>query len=355
MHRQFFTVFFPADKSDRCCVFSFSTAVVVARRFQRSAPGRLRWPKEASSASGHSELPRRERVVGVFENTSGMPVGEVGEGRRGFLGFGRRAGRSMPLNPLSALRLKSEEPDKEDRSTDRFLQAVQRLNGKRRSRDERLTLQLTAEQQHDIVNRYAQTRWYGFFWYPVRNVTERQFKWWRRFAHFGLLIIILLGLALALGLYYREMGTVLLLDPEDRHDYQKIVLGMRFSEIYHLAMDVLRKEDPLEALPAPARYHLILNAAREKGWHRIDWALEARTRYPRSPIEDMDFIHLFYWGVMYIGSVITGSGELFSDRFDDVAEVRETHRRCEMEVGFFDHSPEPAAPISGGEKGKRSL
>ncbi|KEG09077.1 hypothetical protein DQ04_05861000, partial [Trypanosoma grayi] len=258
--------------------------VVVARRFQRSAPGRVRLQKEGlqsstasstSSSSGTaSTLQQQQRDTGtrVFLNTTGMPVGGVEEGRRGFLGFGRRAGRAMPLNPLLALRPKNEEPD-EDRITARFLQAVQQLNGKRRRRNESLTLQLTEEQRHDIVNRYAQTRWYGFLWRPARNVTERQFKWWRRFAHLALLVVVLFGLGTALLLYYREVETVLQLSPEDRRDYQHIVTGMRFSEIYNLAMEVLRKEDPLEALPMPARYHLLLEAARARGWHTMDWEL----------------------------------------------------------------------------------
>ncbi|EAN93230.1 hypothetical protein C3747_228g16 [Trypanosoma cruzi] len=331
-------------------------AEFLARRFQRSPPGRLRLPKEhsannsyTSGSSGSSSSLRRRYDVGVFENTSGMPIGEVEEGRRGFLGFGRRAGRTMPVNPLSVLRSR-EMDSREDRSTSLFLQAVQMLSGKRRSRDVRLTLQLTPEQQQDIVNRYARTRWYGFIWYPFRNVTERQFKWWRRFAHFALLIVALFGLAVALVLYYREVEAVLRLSPEDRYDYQKMVTGMRYSEIYRLSMEVFQKEDPLEALPAPARYHLLIEAARKKGWHRVDWELESRTRYPRSSLEDMDFIHLFYWSIMYIGSLVTGGGELFSDRFGDLMEVQETQRRREMEANFVEHGPEPPE-IRIGEKG----
>ncbi|RNE94973.1 uncharacterized protein Tco025E_10260 [Trypanosoma conorhini] len=328
----------------------------LARRFQRSAPGRVRLPKEpstydsrASTAPRSSPPSQRGYGAGVFENSSGMPVGEVEEGRRGFLGFGRRAGRTMPVNPLSVLRPQNGEAT-EDRSTSRFLQAVQMLKGKRRSREERLTLQFTPEQQHDIVNRYAKTRWYGWIWKPFSGVTERQFKWWRRFAHFALLIVALSGMSLALLLYYHEVKAVLLLSPQDRHDYQKLVTGMRYSEIYRLAMEVLQKEDPLEALPAPARYHLLLEAARAKGWHQIDWELEARTRYPRSPLEEMDLIHLFYWAIMYVGSAVTGGGELFTDRFGNLMEVREAQRRRDMEANFVEHGPEPPAPRSSDRK-----
>ncbi|EAN92221.1 hypothetical protein C3747_2g672 [Trypanosoma cruzi] len=343
------------------CLFAYPfIAEFLARRFQRSPPGRLRLPKEqttnnsyTSGSSGSSSSLQRKYDVGVFENTSGMPIGEVEEGRRGFLGFGRRAGRTMPVNPLSVLRSR-ETDSKEDRSTSLFLQAVRMLSGKRRSRDVRLTLQLTPEQQQDIVNRYARTRWYSFIWYPFRNVTERQFKWWRRFAHFTLLIVALFGLAVALALYYREVETVLRLSPEDRRDYQKMVTGMRYSEIYRLSMEVFQKEDPLEALPAPARYHLLIEAARKKGWHRVDWELESRTRYPRSSLEEMDFIHLFYWSIMYIGSLVTGGGELFSDRFGDLMEVQETHRRREMEANFVEHGPEPPAICIGEKEGGKS-
>ncbi|ESL11171.1 hypothetical protein TRSC58_01088 [Trypanosoma rangeli SC58] len=341
------------------CICLFIQPFVVespARRFQRSAPGWVRLPKESSTNGSHASASLESssglqygRSAGVFENTSGMPVGEVEEGRRGFLGFGRRAGRTMPLNPLAVLRPQSGAAT-EDRSTSRFLQAVQMLNGKRRSRNERLTLQFTPEQQHDIVNRYAKTRWYGWIWHPARGVTERQFKWWRRFAHLALLIVTMSGLGLALVLYYHEVKTVLLLSPQDRHDYQKIVTGMRFSEIYGLAMEVLRKEDPLEALPAPARYHLLLEAARAKGWHQIDWEVEARTRYPRSPLEEMDFVHLSYWAIMYIGSVVTGGGELFTDRFGNLMEVQGAQRRRDMEANFVQHGPEPPTPCPSDEK-----
>ncbi|EAN78646.1 hypothetical protein, conserved [Trypanosoma brucei brucei TREU927] len=316
--------------------------IFLAWRGHRTAPGRLRLPKREETHVPPTTSPGRTTVAAanVFLNTTGMPVGEVEEGRRGFLGFGKVAGRAMPLNPLAVLRPQKTDA-KEDRSTARFLKAVELLNGKRRSRKEGITMQMTAEQQHDIVNRYAQTRWYGFMWYPFRNVTERQFKWWRRIAHLALIIVGLTGVVLALVMYYREVETVLLLSPEDRSDYQKIVTGMRFSEIYRLSMEVLGKEDPLEALPSPARYHLILEAAREKGWHKIDWELEGRTRYPRSAVEDLDFIHIIYWAVMYIGSAVTGGGELFSDRFGDLIEVRQAQKLRDAEASFVEQGSEP--------------
>ncbi|KAH9589260.1 hypothetical protein LSM04_005181 [Trypanosoma melophagium] len=327
-----------SNSCNSCSSLLLPVTIVISYRFERLPSGRVRLPRKESNVSSPFSSSLRGANEKVFVNTTGMPVGEVEEGRRGFLGFGSRAGRKMPLNPLAALNPEIRDPS-EDRSTSRFLLALKRLNGKRRSREQKMTLQLSPEQKHDIVNRYAQTRWYGFLWYPARNITERQFKWWRRFAHLALLVLILLGLFIALMLYYREVETVLLLSPEDRRDYQHIVSGMRYSEIYHLAMDILQKEDPLEALPAPARYHLILEAAREKGWHQIDWELESRTRYPDSPLESMDFIHMFYWGVMYIGSALTGGGELFSDRFGNLIDIQREYKRREMEESFVEHGP----------------
>ncbi|ORC92732.1 uncharacterized protein TM35_000034850 [Trypanosoma theileri] len=348
----FIALFLTPSCCSRSSLLLLPVTMVIPRRFERLPSGRVRLPRKESSLSSTSSSSSSEHgsTGKVFVNTTGMPVGEVEEGRRGFLGFGSRAGRKMPLNPLAALNPEIRDPS-EDRSTSRFLLALQQLNGKRRSREQKMTLQLSAEQKHDIVNRYAQTRWYGFLWYPARNITERQFKWWRRFAHLALIVLMLFGLFIALLLYYREMETVLLLSPEDRRDYQHIVSGMRYSEIYHLAMDVLQKEDPLEALPAPARYHLILEAAREKGWHQIDWELEARTRYPYSPLDEMDFIHMFYWGVIYIGSVLTGGGELFSDRFGNLMDVKGEYRRREMEESFVEHGPMLSSSHKSEERG----
>ncbi|KAG8346688.1 hypothetical protein ERJ75_000931900 [Trypanosoma vivax] len=326
-----------------------STSMVSGSCSQRCFSARSRATGKDTQGSLSSSAHGRESVT--FLNTTGMPVGEVMEGRRGFLGFGRHQGRTMPLNPLATLRPHNVD-EHEERCTAHFLQAVEKLHGKRRRRAEGLTLQLTAEQQHDIVNRYAKTRWFGILWHPFRNVTERQFKWWRRIAHLFLLIVTLLGFAVTMLLYYREMEAVLQLSPEDRRDYEHIVTGMRFSEIYSLSMEVLKREDPLEALPAPARYRLLLEAARAKGWHQIDWALEARTRYPRSPLEDMDFIHLFYWSVMYTGLAVTGGGELFSDRFGDLVQVRGLRKKEEVEASFVEVSAEP--PVANTSQSHRA-
>nr|CCC94301.1 conserved hypothetical protein [Trypanosoma congolense IL3000] len=329
-----------ASRDGHHSTFLVLPPVVTARRAQRSAPGRVRFAKEAHVVSTATPQQSPRAGANIFVNQTGMPVGEVEEGRRGFLGIGKRSGRTMPLNPLSALRPQNVEST-EERSSAYFLKAIEKLKGKNKSRKEAFAMKLTIEQQQEIVNHYARTRWYGFLWHPFRNITERQFKWWRRITHFLLMIVSICGVVVALVLYYREVEAVLQLSPEDRRDYQHIVTGMRFSEIYRLSMEVLRKEDPLEALPAPARYRLVLDAARKKGWHKVDWELEGRTRYPRSPLEDMDLIHLSYWAVMYIGAVVTGGGELFSERFGNLMEVERKQKLRDVEASFVHQEVQP--------------
>ncbi|RNF05341.1 hypothetical protein TraAM80_04651 [Trypanosoma rangeli] len=131
----------PFIAHNNCICLSIQPFVVesLARRFQRFAPGWVRLSKESSTNGSHASTSLESSPglqcgcsVGVFENSSGMPVSDVEEGRRGFLGFGRRAGRTMPLNPLAVLRPQSGKAT-EDRRTIRFLKAVQMLNGKRRA------------------------------------------------------------------------------------------------------------------------------------------------------------------------------------------------------------------------------
>ncbi|CCW64929.1 unnamed protein product [Phytomonas sp. EM1] len=261
----------------------------------------------------------------------------------------RYSRRKMPFNPLHQIHKwgdLTESGDPANRGTKRFLLAIEEMFGRSKKRSEKMTVHLSEDQRHEIVARYASTRWWGRLYYPFRNISDRQIKWSRRISRVLMMVILIFVSIIIFVLYFQEVRVVGLLSPEDRRDYIHIVNGMRLSEVYKLADEVLAKEDPLMALPAEERCHLFLEAAREKNWHLIDWEVEARSRYPRSALDDFDLVHLTYWLCMTVGSTLTGSSTYFTDSFG----LAERTKRQEAELSSLEFDPK-ALP----EKKKRGF
>lgn len=204
------------------------------------------------------------------------------------------------------------------RSTTRFLQAAKALHGKKKGEQLAFTALLSDEQKLAIVNKEIESKWWARFWYrPFRNVTDHRLRSTKRILH-TLLFVFCVAFCLSSVYFYRaEMRLIESLTPEDKADYIYLIVNMRYSDVWNMAMEVLNKEDPLEALPAPVRYHLALEEARRRGWtSTVDWKVEQRVLHPLSAVEEGDFVHIFFWAIMYIGSIASGGGSsIFTSRF----------------------------------------
>ncbi|CAJ1022216.1 hypothetical protein Q4I32_002885 [Leishmania shawi] len=225
--------------------------------------------------------------------------------------------------------------DPEARAAQRLLEAINALAQRNSRRRKPMTVQLSHDQRQDIVNRYASTRWYARLYAPFRSLTERQVRWGIRICNVVLAIFVSGFMVVMVGGYFKEMDAVAQLSPEDQRDYTYMVRGMRYSDIYKLGTEVLKKEDPLEALPPVVRLHLVIEACRRKKWHELDWDVELRKMHPRSPLEELDYLHCLYWVILQIGTVIGGGGAMFSDRVLDLREVRQGNETSAKERERF--------------------
>lgn len=269
----------------------------------------------------------------------------------GFLNFlkgGEKGRKSQPVNPLHFLnswrgRSKYEQ---DIRSTQRLLDAIAGLQQKNKRRRDPITVQLSDEQKREMVNSYAGQRWYWWVYYPCRNVTDRQLKWWARWSKLGLAVLVCACYGLLLYLYYCEMDVFVALSPEDQRDYIYFVLNMRYSDFYKAGKAVLDRDDPLVALPPAVRCHMAIEACREKGWDKVDWGVENRRLHPHSALEEGDYIHLLFWAMMYLGSAISGGGVIFSDRVMDVSESYRGAKEREEERDRFVEAEPTALPVS---------
>ncbi|EPY28533.1 hypothetical protein STCU_01063 [Strigomonas culicis] len=225
--------------------------------------------------------------------------------------------------------------DPRRRSTIRLLNAIQQLQGKNRRRDARTTIQLTEEQQLEVAAQFAATRWYGRVYHPFRNITAFQLKLAYRGSMALLLVLAIAAVTLACYLYYGEVDGLLQLDRQDRLDYVYMVKGMRYSDIYRLLAEVRAREDPTGVLPPPALLHLMLEEARARGWHTMDWEVEVHKMHPRSPLEEMDWIHLTYWSVMLIGKLWSGGNTFFAEDFTQLVKSRVAGMRERANAGSF--------------------
>lgn len=203
------------------------------------------------------------------------------------------------------------------RSTSRFLQAAKALHGKKKGERVAFTALLSDEQKLAIVNKEIESKWWARFWYrPFRHVTDHRIRTTKRILHVFLFVFSVTFFLASVYLYREEMKILESLAPQDKADYIYLITNMRFSDVWHMAMEVLNKEDPLEALPPAARYHLAMEEARKRGWtSTVDWEVEQRVLHPNSALEEGDYLHVFYWVMMYIGSIASGGGSVFTTRF----------------------------------------
>lgn len=196
-----------------------------------------------------------------------------------------------------------------------MLQAVKKLKNNPDN------LQLSEDQQQHIINAYAATKWYARYWRPFSKVNYIVMRRWQWVAG-GILIVCLLGMMLmSVKLYRQELFLFQDLTPEEQQAYLVMVMGMRYSEMFWHTWKVLKDEDPMEALPASKRFQIGVRSMMKLGWHKIDWELESRERYPKSAWREFDAVHLMYWLVMYFGRSLTGSGTFFTAQVGDLEWV----------------------------------
>lgn len=286
----------------------------------RPAPQRPPWwlwrgqKVEKSEEQPLNPLHRLEKFswIGLFGGDTPMEKDSddsVSDGRRTdkkrFSLFSAKKSSASPL-----------EQDMSTRSTTRFLQAAKALHGRKKGERIAFSALLSEEQKLEIVNREIESKWWARFWYkPFRNISEHRLRSTKRWLHVVLTIVLLSAFGIVMFLYYKEILLIDSLSPEDKVDYIYLVRNMRYSDFLNMAMEVLQKEDPLEALPPPARYHVALEEARRRGLtSEVDWESLHRERHPASAFEEFDFVHVFYWFVMYLGNLFYGGGGLFSSR-----------------------------------------
>ncbi|KPI86843.1 hypothetical protein ABL78_4079 [Leptomonas seymouri] len=318
----------------------------------RSARRRARYASAAPDAfashsyASASAAPAEEGEAASSSSGAGMTKPSTGFWN--FLKGGSKGRRSQPLNPLMYLErshaMSQYNPDA--RAAQRLIDAVNGLRRRNSRRQDPMTIQLSEEEKQAIVNRYASTRWYGPLYRPFEKITERQIRWALRISHIVLLLLLVGFLVVVMLAFMREMDTVAKLSPEDQQDYAYMVQGMRYSDIYKAGKAVLDRDDPLEALPPEVRLHMAIEACRDRGWHKIDWAVELRTMHAKSAWEDGDFTHLFYWMVMQVGRAMSGGGGLFNDRILDVQRVREDGTESPQERDRFVEMEPTAMPIT---------
>lgn len=275
----------------------------------------------AASSSSSSPSEKAEYFEPQLKNTV---VGKPEENRRGFLWWGR--GRSMPLNPLLVL-------DKvDDKSTKKVLHAVETLKRKPDS------MQLTEEQQLQVVNAFAETKWYAPLWRPLGKLNYKRVRRWGYLCQAGFVLCLIGTATAALFLYRDEVLAFQHLEEAEQMAYLKIVLGMRYSEIHKLSAAFLKDADPLEVLPIGVRLQLTVREMMKRGWHEIDWESEKRTRYPKGPLESFDVVHIAFWAVMYWGRLCNGTLAFYPAVFGDV-EMRMMEEKSKRDAELRNTTP----------------
>ncbi|KAG5507669.1 hypothetical protein JKF63_06618 [Porcisia hertigi] len=272
-----------------------------------------------AAATSASSIPTSQKSSFTTE-----PLTRPSDGIWGFIKGGSKGRKTQPLNPLMYLekwRDKSKH-DPEARAAQRLLAAINGLKKRNSRRRGPMTIQLSDDQRQELVNRYVSTRWYAQLYAPFEGLTERRLRWGIRFSNVALVLLVSCFIVVILLSYFKEMDAVAQLSPEDQRDYAYMVRGMRYSDIYKLGAEVLKKEDPLEALPPAVRLHIVIEACRQKKWHELDWDVELRKMHPASPLEEFDYLHCLYWTMLQVGAVTGGGGTIFSDRVLDLREVR---------------------------------
>lgn len=209
-------------------------------------------------------------------------------------------------------------------------------------------IRLSEAEQRIILNRYVENKWYGHIFQRFNNIPLYRIRIARNTAATlgGVFIVLIIGMFCYL--YYKEMECVLMMSDEDRRDYVFMVMSMRYSDIVRVGMARVNTEDPLGALPDPARMHIVVEACREKGWHTTDWERELRVMHPLTAIEECDYEHIIYWMMMYVGKFLSFSGSYFSDQFYNLSERRDQERKREQREEFTQ-----AEPIALPEKKSR--
>lgn len=310
------------------------SAISETRRYRKTT-GRVK-ERELSRMAEEAARKKKEEY---FMRTTSAAVGKPEEGQRGFLGIGR-VGRSQPLNPQLVMN-KVDDP-----SSTKLLAAMKLMK-----RDKDTSVHISDEMQEHIADAYARTRWYAPLWRTLQKISPAQAKRWRRISQAVIFVVLIANSCILLLLYYQELRTVYSLSDDVRDAYIKIVLGMRYSEVFAFINNFRENSDPKGVLPPETLVELATREMMKLGWHTVDWKLEQRTRYKKSAWEDYDIAHLFYWLVMGFGSTISGSSDYFSDPFiyggilSGVAEERRNRTMSAAMDSSEQHGPLQRPPV----------
>jgi thiosulfate reductase cytochrome b subunit len=302
---------------------SFSISpLVIARRWRRPT---------GKTGERAEEREIESTKVEVFEHTTSAAVGRPDEGQRGYFGLGKK-GRSMPLNPLLVLNKVS------DPATKKVLLAVRKLKNNPE------TMQLSENEQQHVVNAFASTKWYSRLWSPMQSLNYKSLRRWNYFCAF-IFTICFIGIFMCIIVLYRnELVAFQCLSEEEQAAYHAIVMHVRYSEIHHFAVKVLKDSDPFQILPHEARLQLVVTEMMKAGWHMRDWTEFRREQYKTTPWKDKDWIHMAFWAIMYFGRSCTGSSTFYTASFGDVEErVRANKNKAADDMrSHVVHGPQPS-------------
>ena len=314
-------------------VFGHSTHFLFTQARFRSAA--QRWREErVPKREVPGELPNRPakeedlyEIVGVrsqrdasqipigFATSSGIAADAANTKKTGFL----------KVNPLLILK------KVDDKKGTKMVEALKKVKGKVD------LVTLTDSQQRDIVNAFAETKWYGIFWRPFRNVNYQQAKRYYYLANVGLVVSIIVLFATAMQVYQTEIGIFLELTPEEQLDYQHIVMHVPMGRIKAVGDEALALIDPDEQLPIVDRGRILLDALRKKGWHEREWDDDASREFPPW-YEDYDYIHALFWASMWIGSVCTAGGAYYSSNYGSLSQEAKKAKYERSKSAFIESS-----------------
>ena len=247
----------------------------------------------------------------------------------------------LKANPLLILRKVEEDKG------GKIVKAIKKLQGKPDS------MQLTEEQQSDLVNAYAETKWFAVFWRPFANVNYTRARRYRLMANIGLTLCIVITITLMFLVSYSELLTFCELEEWEQAEYRHIILHVPIGVIKAMGDELLKQYDPNETLTLVERARLTLAEMRRLGWHTMDWEVEAPRQF-KPWYETWDYVHCFFWASMWVGSMAAGGGAYYSSKNtfgrieQQATQRREEARRREASAGFVGSVVVPSAAAAAG-------
>jgi hypothetical protein len=165
---------------------------------------------------------------------------------------------------------------------------------------------MTDDQVNKFADAYVSTKWYSFVWRTLRRFDLVRLKRYQFVAQFFAAFFFSGMLFVVYYVYFNEVNLFLQLEKRDQDDYRKVIYGIRMSELRDIGNEFFEKHDPLHVMSEKERATMLIEELRKRGYVDKDWELEKRKR--NSLVAEPDFLHIFFWTCMYVGSVMGGGG-----------------------------------------------